>query len=55
MGRSSWSKNSKLYLKTYNFCQYVKFGAFSLKIDILPITAELKFESKNSFAHMFFV
>ena len=31
---------------------YVKFGAISWKIDILSITAWLKFESKSSFAHM---
>ena len=24
-----------LYLKNYDFCKYVKFGAFSLKIDVL--------------------
>ena len=27
------------HLKTYHFCEYVKFGAISLKIDILPITS----------------
>ena len=34
-GRSGWSKKFQLYLKNYDFCEYVKFGAISLKIDIL--------------------
>ena len=29
----------------------MKFGAISLKNDILSVTAELKFKSTNSFAH----
>ena len=32
-------KISIRYLKTNDFCEYVKFGAISLKIDILYITA----------------
>ena len=32
-------KKFQLYLKNNNFCEYVKFGAISLKIDILLITA----------------
>ena len=34
-GRSGWSKKFQLYLKSYDFYEYVKFGAISLKIDIL--------------------
>ena len=34
-GRSSCSKKFQLYFKNYDFCEYVKFGAISLKIDIL--------------------
>ena len=33
------------YLKNYDFCEYVEFGAISWKIDILSITPKLKFES----------
>ena len=33
--RSGWSKKFQLYLKNYDFCEYVKFGAISLRIDIL--------------------
>ena len=51
-GWSSWSKKLQIYLKKYDLCEYVKFGATSWKIDILSITASLKFESKNSFAHV---
>ena len=43
-------RNSNYTFKKYNFCEYVKFGAISRKIDILTITASLKFESENSFA-----
>ena len=32
-------------LKNYDFCEYVKFGEISWKIDILSITSKLKFES----------
>ena len=48
-------KISKLYLQTYNFCEFSKFGAISWKINILLITALLKFESENSFAHMLLI
>ena len=48
-------KKFQLYLKNNNFCEYVKFGAISLKIDILLITAYLKFESKSSFAQMWHI
>ena len=51
-GRSGWSKKFQLYFQNYEFCENVKFGAISLKIDILHISACLKFESKSSFAHM---
>ena len=45
-----------IYLKNnYIFCEYVKFGAISLKIDIFLITAQLKFESKSSFAQMWHI
>ena len=50
-GRSSWSKKFKLYFKNCNFCEYLKFGAISWKINILPITALFKFKSENSFAY----
>ena len=36
-------------------CEYVEFEAISWKIDILSITAWLKFESKNSFAHVWHI
>ena len=39
----------------YNICKYVKFGAISWKIDILPVTAYSKFESENSFVHMLLI
>ena len=39
-------------IKKYNFCEYVKFGAISWKFGILSISAELKFEFKNPFAHV---
>ena len=32
--RSGWSKKFQLYCKNYDFCEYVKFGVISLKIDI---------------------
>ena len=50
-GRSSWCKKLQLYLKNYNFGKYVKFGAISRKFDILSITSQLKFQSKNPFAY----
>ena len=34
------------------FCEFVKFGAISWNIDNLPITASLKFESENFYAHV---
>ena len=40
-------KNSN-YTKKYSFCEYVKFKAISWKVEILPTTAQLKFESENS-------
>ena len=45
-------KKLQIYLKNYDLCEYVEFGAISLKIDILSITAWLKFESKTSFTHV---
>ena len=44
-----------LILRNYDFCENVKFGAISWKIDILSITAYLKFESKNPFAHLWYI
>ena len=38
--------------KNYDFCENVKFGAISRKFDIVSITASLKLEFKNSFAHV---
>ena len=35
----------KYTFKEYDFCEYVKFGAISLKFDILSIAASLKIES----------
>ena len=35
----SWSKKSPVLLLKLQFCEYVKFGAISWKIDILSITA----------------
>ena len=32
-GRSGWSKKFQLYLKKYDFCEYVEFGGISLKFD----------------------
>ena len=32
-------KKIQLYFKNYDFCDHVKFGAISLKFDILSITA----------------
>ena len=37
-GWSSWSKKVQLYLKNYDFCEYVEFGAISWKFDILSMT-----------------
>ena len=34
-GTSDWSKTHQLYFKNYDFCEYEKYGAISLKIDIL--------------------
>ena len=49
--RSSLSKKFQLYFKNYDFNEYVKFGAISWKLDILSITASVKFDQKSS-AHM---
>ena len=49
------NSNYNLYLKNYDFCEDVKFGAISGKIDILSITALLNFESKNPFDHMWHI
>ena len=38
-GWSSWSKKLQIYLKNYDLCEYVEFGAISWKFDILSITA----------------
>ena len=38
-GWSSWSKKLQKYLKNYDICENVKFGAISWKFDILSITA----------------
>ena len=54
-GRSSWSKMFQLYLKNYDFFEYVKceiWGNFVKKNDILSVAAYLKFESNNPLAHM---
>ena len=32
-------KKLQIYLKNYDFCENVKFGAISYKFDILSITA----------------
>ena len=32
-------KKMQLYLKNYDFCEHVEFGAISWKFDILSITA----------------
>ena len=42
----------QIYLKNYDTCENVKFGAISWKFDILSITAKLKLKFKNSFAHV---
>ena len=39
LGWSSWSKKLQIYLKNYDLCEYVEFGAISWKFDILSITA----------------
>ena len=44
-------KSSSYALKIMIFCENVRFGAILWKFDILSITAWLKFESKNPFAH----
>ena len=54
-GRSSWSKKFQLYFKKIQFLCICEIWAISLKIDILSISASLKFESENSFARMLFV
>ena len=41
--------------KKNDFCEYVEFWAISRKLDILSITVQLKFKSKNPFAHMWHV
>ena len=51
-GWSSWFKNLQIYLKNYDLRENVEFGVISWKFDILSVTASLKFESKNSFAHV---
>ena len=38
-GWSSWSKKLQIYLKNYDLCEHVEFGAISWKFDILSITA----------------
>ena len=38
-GWSSWSKKLQKYLKNYDICENMKFGAISWKFDILSITA----------------
>ena len=38
-GWSSWSKKLQIYLKNYDLCENVEFGAISWKFDILSITA----------------
>ena len=48
-GWSSWSKKLQKYLKNYDICENVKFGAISWKFDILSITAWLKLEFKKFF------
>ena len=45
----------QLYLKNYDFCEYVEFGAISWKFDIFFITAYLKFESKKSFVNVWHI
>ena len=55
LGRCIWSKKFQLYFKNYKCCEYVKFGANSWKSEILEITAEFKFFTENSFAHMLLV
>ena len=35
----SWSKKLQMYLKNYDACEYVEFGAISWNFDILSITA----------------
>ena len=47
-------KASSNTLENQNFCEYVKFGAISLKLDILSVTAQAykKFESENSLAQI---
>ena len=48
-------KKTQIYLKNYDFCEYVEFGAILWKFDILWITAALKFESENSFARVWHI
>ena len=38
-GWGSWSKKLQKYLKNYDICENVKFGAISWKFGILSITA----------------
>ena len=33
-GWSSWSTEMQIYMKTYDFCEYVEFGAISWKFDV---------------------
>ena len=39
IGKKQLVSKVLIILKKYDFCEYVKFGAISLKIDILKITA----------------
>ena len=45
----------QIYLKNYDLCEYVEFGAISWKFDILSITAQFKFESNNSFEFVWYI
>ena len=45
----------QLYFKNCDICEYVESGAILWKFDIFSITAKLKFESKNSFAHVWHI
>ena len=39
IGMKQSSKHLQIYLKNYDLCEYVEFGAISWKFDILSITA----------------
>ena len=47
--RDEGSKKLQKYLKNYDICENVEFGAISWKCDILSITALLKLEFKQFF------